>query len=76
MVGSAAPHGMGDHRSPKRAMSRELENAGKHNGRPAAWQRIFGYLTGDWNSTAALDPVVQIALEAIYNMFMYGHPIL
>ena len=41
---------MGDHRLPKRAMSGELENAGKRgpggkekNGR-TAWQMIFGYL--------------------------------
>ena len=54
---------MGDHRLPKRAMSGELENAGKRApGREEKeWTdcvaddlRLFG-VTGDW-STAALDP--------------------
>ena len=56
---------MGDHRLPKRVMSRELENAGKHGpgGKEKKWtdcvaedRRLFG-ITGDWN-TAALDPGV------------------
>ena len=56
---------MGDHRLPKRVMSRELENAGKRGpvGKEKEWTdcvadnfRLFG-ITGDW-STAALDPGV------------------
>ena len=62
MVGGAAPHG-GDHRLPKRAKSRELENAGKRGpgGKEKEWKdcvtedlRLFG-TTGDW-STAKFDP--------------------
>ena len=54
---------MGDHRLPKRVMSRELENAGKRGpgGKEKKWTdcvaedlRLFG-ITGDRN-TAALDP--------------------
>ena len=54
---------MSDHRSPKRVMSGELENAGKRGpgGKEkertdcvADDRRLFG-VTGDW-STAALDP--------------------
>ena len=54
---------MGDNRLPKRVMSRELEDAGKHGpgGKGKEWTdcvaddlRLFG-ITGDW-STAALDP--------------------
>ena len=54
---------MGDHRLPKRVMSRELENAGKRGpeGKEKEWTdyvaddlRLFG-VTGDWR-TAALDP--------------------
>ena len=56
---------MGDHRLPKRVMSGEVENAGKHGpgGKKKEWmncvaedRRLFG-ITGDW-STAALDPGV------------------
>ena len=54
---------MGDHRLPKKVMSGELENAGKHG--PVEKEkertdcvaqdfRLLG-ITGDWN-TAALDP--------------------
>ena len=54
---------MGDHRLPKRAMSGELENAGKRGpgGKEKEWMDcgaddlwLFG-VTGDWR-TAALDP--------------------
>ena len=54
---------MGDHRLPRRVMSRELENAGKRGpgGKEKEWTdcvaedlRLFG-ITGDWN-TAALNP--------------------
>ena len=48
---------MGDHRLPKRTMSRELENAGKRGpggrrniGR-TAWQRIVGYLASRGTGT-------------------------
>ena len=56
---------MGDHRLPRKVMSRELENAGKRGpgGKDKEWtdgvaedRRLLG-ITGDW-STVALNPGV------------------
>ena len=65
LAGAGALLRMGDHRLPKRIMSGELDNAGKHGpaGKEKEWTdcvaddlRLVG-ITGDW-STAALDPGV------------------
>ena len=65
LLWSGALLGMGDHRLPKRVMSRELANAGKCGpaGKEKYWTdyvaedlRLFS-ITGDW-STVALDPGV------------------